>query len=490
MGKQRTLVTALTFVATLGGLLFGYDTAVISGAVSSIDANFIVPLHWPEFWANALKGLATSGALLGCIIGAAVAGWVARGLGRKGGMLVAAALFLVSAVGSAYPELGVGRIGGMGAAAVTPFIFYRIICGIGVGMASMLSPLYIAEIAPSEIRGRLVSFNQLSIVLGMLVVYFVNLEIQRQGDATWLNSTGWRLMLLSEAVPAALFAVLLTMVPDTPRWLVMRERKPEAMKVLERLQDGEIARRTVAEIEESLQVEGRNTKVPLLAFGSLVIWVGILLSVFQQLVGINAVLYYAPEMFKSMGASTDASFLQTVVVGAANVLFTVVAILTVDRLGRRPLMIIGALVMAVAMIALGFLLDANMKGVVSLGAVLLYIAGFALSWGPVTWVLLSEIFPNSIKNRAMAIAVAAQWIANFVVSITFPMIDGSSALNALFNHGFAYWIYGAMSLLAAAFVYWYVPETKQMTLEGIQALWSRHASSAEPLVEHAGQPRA
>jgi SP family xylose:H+ symportor-like MFS transporter len=191
-----------------------------------------------------------------------------------------------------------------------------------------------------------------------------------------------------------------------------------------------------------------------------------------------------------MGASTDASFLQTVVVGAANVLFTVVAILTVDRLGRRPLMIIGALVMAVAMIALGFLLDANMKGVVSLGAVLLYIAGFALSWGPVTWVLLSEIFPNAIKNRAMAIAVAAQWIANFVVSQTFPMINGSSALNALFNHGFAYWVYGAMSLLAAAFVYWYVPETKQHTLESIQKLWSRGTSTAsEPLVEHAGQPR-
>jgi len=479
-------------VATLGGLLFGYDTAVISGAVSSIKTDFIVPLHWPEFWANALSGLAISAALIGCIIGSGVAGWVGSALGRKGGLLVAAALFLVSAVGSAYPELGLGRIGGMGAAAVVPFIVYRIICGVGVGMASMLSPLYIAEIAPSEIRGRLVSFNQLSIVVGMLVVYFVNLMIQQQGDLAWLNSTGWRLMLLSEAVPAALFMGLLLFVPDTPRWLVMKGRSSQALNILERLQGGEIARQTVAEIEDSLQVEGSSTKANLFAFGSLVLWVGVLLSVFQQLVGINAVLYYAPQMFENMGASTNASFLQTVVVGAANVLFTVLAIVTVDRLGRKPLMIVGALVMAVAMLALGFLFYANSVGMLALGAVLLYIAGFALSWGPVTWVLLSEIFPNAIKNRAMAIAVAAQWIANLAISISFPIVDGSSALNALFHHGFAYWIYGAMSVLAAIFVYWYVPETKQKTLEDIQALWTRsRPATAEQaqLVEHAGHPR-
>jgi SP family xylose:H+ symportor-like MFS transporter len=302
-------------------------------------------------------------------------------------------------------------------------------------------------------------------------------------------------MLLSEAVPALLFMLLLTMVPDTPRWLVMKGRSNQALQILDRLSGPEEARKTVAEIEDSLQVEGSSTKASLFAFGSLVLWVGILLSVFQQLVGINAVLYYAPQMFENMGASTNASFLQTVVVGAANVLFTVVAILTVDRLGRRPLMIAGALVMAVAMIALGFLFYANSVGVMALGAVLLYIAGFALSWGPVTWVLLSEIFPNAIKNQAMAIAVAAQWIANLVISISFPVVDGASSLNALFHHGFAYWIYGAMSLLAAAFVYWYVPETKQKTLEEIQALWTRSSPAAagaagqEQLIEHAGHPR-
>jgi SP family xylose:H+ symportor-like MFS transporter len=283
---------------------------------------------------------------------------------------------------------------------------------------------------------------------------------------------------------------LLLLVPDTPRWLVMRQRNAEALTILERLQGGEVARRTVAEIEESLRVESAGSKVSLFAFGSLVIWVGILLSVFQQFVGINAVLYYAPQMFQNMGLSEHSALWQTVTVGVANVLFTVVAILTVDHWGRRPLLILGALMMAVTMTTLGFLFHLHQVGFVALCAVVLYIAGFALSWGPVTWVLLAEIFPNSIKNKAMAIAVAAQWIANWVVTLSFKVIDGNSQLNALFNHGFSYWIYGALSLLAAAFVYWYVPETKQMTLEGIQALWSRRASSAEPLVEHAGQPRA
>ena len=190
----------------MGGLLFGYDTAVISGAVSSIDANFIDPLHLSETARSSLSGWTVSSALFGCIIGALIAGWVSNAIGRKGGMLVAGALFLVSAVGSAYPEFGLGPIGGMGPQALSPFILYRIVCGVGVGIASMLSPLYIAEIAPSQIRGRLVSFNQLSIVLGMLLVYFVNWAIASQGDDTWIKTTGWRLMLVSEAIPAVLFS--------------------------------------------------------------------------------------------------------------------------------------------------------------------------------------------------------------------------------------------------------------------------------------------
>ncbi len=478
---STSLVMRLTFVATLGGLLFGYDTAVISGAVSSIDANFIDPLHLSETARGSLSGWTISSALFGCVIGSCLAGWASNALGRKGGLLVAAALFLVSAAGSAYPELGLGPIGGMGPRALTPFILYRILCGVGVGIASMLSPLYIAEIAPSRIRGRLVSFNQLSIVLGMLLVYFVNWAIASEGDATWLRTTGWRLMLLSEAVPAVVFLALLLRVPDTPRWFVITGREDRARAVLGRLVGDTEARTVIGEIRDSLRLSSESRAVSLFAFGSLVIIAGILLSVFQQFVGINAVLYYAPLMFKNLGASTDSALWQTVIVGATNVAFTVVAILTVDRIGRKPLLICGGLVMGVAMTTLGFEFRANAEGTAPLIAAMAYIAGFALSWGPVTWVLLSEMFPNSIKSRAMAIAVAAQWIANLFVSWSFKILIGNSTLNVMFNHAFPYWIYGGMSFLAAAFVWLYVPETRRRTLEEIQSLWTRgdaHAAAA------------
>lgn len=480
--NSATLVTGLTFVATLGGLLFGYDTAVISGAVSSIDANFIDPQHLSETARSSLSGWTVSSALFGCIIGALIAGWVSNAIGRKGGMLVAGLLFLVSAGGSAFPEFGLGPIGGMGPAALTPFILYRILCGVGVGIASMLSPLYIAEIAPSHIRGRLVACNQLSLMLGMLLVYFVNWFIASQGDETWIRTTGWRIMLGSEAVPALLFLGLLIFVPDTPRWFVMKGRNDKALSVLSRLVgDGE-ARTTIKEIQDSLVVP-KHSGGSLFAFGSAVIVIGILLSVFQQFVGINAVLYYAPLMFKNLGASTDSALWQTVIVGVANVIFTIVAILTVDRVGRKPLLIIGGLVMGVAMITLGFQFQANSVGVGPLIAAVSYIAGFALSWGPVTWVVLSEMFPNSVKNKALAIAVAAQWIANLFVSWSFKILIGNSALNAMFNHGFPYWVYGVMSFLAAGFVYFYVPETKQRTLEEIQNLWTRHDVPAAAAVK-------
>ena len=469
--RNPSLVNKLTFIATLGGLLFGYDTAVISGAVGAIDANFIDPLNLSETARSSLSGWTISSALLGCVIGAGIAGWLSTRLGRKGGLLVAAFLFLISALGSAIPEIGLGPIGGMGPNALWPFIGYRILCGIGVGIASMLSPLYIAEIAPADIRGRLVAFNQLAIVLGMLIVYFVNWAIASAGDDAWVNAIGWRLMLGSEAVPALLFMSLLLLVPDTPRWLVMKGRVEEARLVLHRITHEEEARITIEAIQISLTSTRGSTNVGLFAFGSLVIFVGIALSAFQQLVGINAVLYYAPLMFKNMGAATDTALLQTIIVGLANVVFTVIAISTVDRFGRKPLLIIGGLVMAVSMLSLGFLFQAQSLGVPALVAVVAYIAGFALSWGPVTWVLLSEIFPNSIKDKALAIAVAAQWITNLLVSWTFKILDENSWLNSFSHHGFAYWFYGAMSLFAAFFVYRWVPETKRHRLEDIQHLW-------------------
>jgi SP family xylose:H+ symportor-like MFS transporter len=470
------LMTGLTVVATLGGLLFGYDTAVISGAIGSIDANFIDPLGLSETARDSLSGLTISSALFGCVLGGAIAGTVADRIGRKPTLMISALFFLVCSIGSAFPEMGFGPIGGMGPAALTPFNIYRIIGGIGVGMASLVSPLYIAEIATKEIRGRLVSYNQIAIVAGMLVVYFVNWAISRQGDEAWLNATGWRLMFASEAIPSTLFLILLAFVPDTPRWLVMKRRDAEALTVLTRL-GGEGAGETLREIEQSLVVSHDR----LFAYGTLVLVIGVLLSVFQQFVGINAVLYYAPLMFKNMGASTDSALMQTIIVGACNILLTLVATATVDNWGRKPLLLLGSAIMAVSMIGLGICFQFNVLGLAALVAMLVYIAGFALSWGPIVWVLLSEIFPNAIKGRALGIAVAAQWIANLVVSWSFKVMDGASGINAIFHHGFAYYIYGGMSVLSAIFVWRWVPETRGQSLEAIQAIW--HGGEAKKPVE-------
>jgi SP family xylose:H+ symportor-like MFS transporter len=466
---HRLLVHGLTLIAALGGLLFGYDTAVISGAVTAIDANFIAPRGLSEFWAGLLSGLAVSIALFGCAIGAIWAGRLSTRFGRRGGLLVAAVLFIISAVGSAYPEAGFG--GAMGAGALWPFMTYRLIGGMGIGIASMLSPLYIAEIAPPAQRGQLVTYQQIAIVSGMTLVYFVNWAIAAQGNDAWVLSTGWRYMLLSGTVPAALFLVLLLMVPETPRWLFLKGRKDEAHRVLTRLTNDAEARQVLADIEQSPADTGGR----MLACGALVVFVGVMLSIFQQFVGINAVLYYAPLMFSNMGATTDSSLLQTIIVGIANTAFTLVALVTVDRWGRKPLLVLGAFVMAVAMFALGILFYTEHFGTIALVAAVAYIGGFALSWGPVVWVLLSEMFPSAVKSKVMALAVCAQWLANLLVSVTFKMLIGNSWLNALFHHAFPYWVYGVMSVLAALFVIRYVPETKGRTLESIEQLWKKPA---------------
>jgi SP family xylose:H+ symportor-like MFS transporter len=467
MARPNAYVTTATLVAAIGGLLFGYDTAVISGAVSAIDVNFVDPWRLSETARDSLSGFTVSSALLGCVIGGAAAGWVGHVLGRKRGMLLAALLFLISAIGSAAPELGFAAVGHMGPAALAPFITYRVLCGLGVGLASMLSPLYIAEVSPPAERGRHVAYYQMAIVIGIVVVYFVNWAIARQGDDAWLNAWGWRWMLGSEAAPALLFLGLLLAVPETPRWLTMKGRTEAARAVLLRLVDQAHVETLLVDIRSSF--ETRSSR--LFAFGAAVVVIGIALSVFQQLVGINAVLYYAPTIFKAMGFSTDSAFLQTVIVGAVNMVFTLVAIFTVDRWGRKPLLIAGALVMAGAMFTLGGLFSANQFGPVALLAMLIYTAGFSMSWGPVVWVLLSEMFPNSIRNKAMAIAVAAQWIANLFVSASFKVLDGAAALNARFHHGFPYLAYGAASLAAALFVLRFIPETKGRGLETIETLW-------------------
>jgi SP family xylose:H+ symportor-like MFS transporter len=328
--------------------------------------------------------------------------------------------------------------------------------------------MYIAEIAPANVRGKLVSWNQFAIIFGMLVIYFVNYIIARQGNEQWLVTEGWRWMFFSGVIPAGLFLILLFCVPETPRYLVMKGKEENALQVLNKISGSERAQQILKEIKETIH----EKSVPWLSYGFFVIFIGIMLSVFQQFVGINVVLYYAGNIFRNVGSSTNASLLQTIIVGIVNLTFTVVAILTVDRFGRKPLMIIGSLGMAVSMVALGLAFFTNNQGIFALIFMLTYTAAFAMSWGPVTWVLLAEIFPNSIRG-AMSIAVAAQWIANWIISLTFPIMNDNLWLTATFHHGFSYWIYGFMGILSALFMWKLVPETKGKTLEEMEKLWKK-----------------
>ena len=466
---QKSYLLKLTLVATLGGLLFGYDTGVIAGTVGSLDAFFIEPKGLDELAASSLKGWLVSIALIGCILGGAIAGLIGKKFGRKRGLVIAGSLFFISALGSALPEIFIQPLGQGNHTLSTVFMIYRFIGGIGVGIASMLSPVYIAEIAPAKDRGKLVSYNQLAIVGGFMVVYFVNYFIALSGDDTWLNDIGWRYMFASELVPVGIFLALLYFVPDTPRSLVSHNKEAKALEILKKVNGESEAQSILADIKNTLVVKTNSA----FTYGWGLVIIGVLLSIFQQFVGINVVLYYAPEIFKTLDLGTDAALLQTIIVGIVNFLFTIIAVKTVDNYGRKPLMLIGAVGMAVAMISLGFAFYAEIGGYAALICMMVYVAAFALSWGPVTWVLLSEIFPNDIRNKAMPIAVAAQWLSNWLVSASFPVMNENSYLVDTFNNGFAYWIYGVMSILAAVFVLKFIPETKGKTLEEMNSLWKK-----------------
>jgi len=499
--SQHTgLLITLTIIAALGGLLFGYDTAVISGATDSIKQNFVAQMNLDEGARLSLEGFTIGGALFGCLIGGAIGGAVAHYLGRKGGLIVAGILFFVSSLGSAWPESWLGTVGSVLTPlinallwflnlffedapylhfgdVITNFIGHRLFGGMGIGLASMLAPMYIAEIAPPSKRGALVTCQQIAIVSGISLVYFVNAGIAKfGGDEAWLHEVGWRYMLATCAIPAGIFVLLLLFVPETPRGLVMKGKTEKAREVLKKLANEEEARIVEAEIEASL----KETAGHLFSYGGMVIFVGIMLSFFQQLVGINAVLYYGKQMFTNMGFVGNAAFAQTVIIGIVLVVFTLVATATVDKWGRKPLLILGSAVMAVSMTALGFLFKAygTSVGAPAVIVVCIYLAGFSLSWGPVVWVMLAEIFPNSIRNQAMAIAVAAQWFMNWVVTVTFNIMDGNSALNAAFNHGFAYWLYGGFSVLSLLFVWKFVPESKGVSLEAMKKIWKKEPVTA------------
>jgi len=459
MKNSKVYVLLITIVATIGGLLFGYDTAVISGAEKAVQEYLINS----QGLSTLIHGVTISSALIGCIIGGALSGLLASKLGRKKALMLAAGLFFISALGSAFPETFFFERGNPTIGLLLMFNFYRVIGGIGVGLASAVTPMYIGEVAPSNMRGQLVSLNQFAIIFGMLVVYFVNWGISNGQSLEWINTIGWRRMFLSEAIPAGLFGLLLFFVPETPRYLALSGKHDEAFKILTRINGVERAKLIMEEIKISL---AHHSSGKLFSFGKVVIIIGILLSVFQQFVGINVALYYAPRIFESMGAAKDASMMQTVIMGLINVIFTVVAIFTVDKWGRKPLLIIGSTGMAIGMFAISGLAYFEIIGISTLVFIIIYTASFMMSWGPITWVLISEIFPNKIRGKAVAIAVAAQWTANYLISSTYPaMMEFSGA----FTYGF----YGVMSVLSLIFVWKMVPETKGRTLEDMEELWER-----------------
>jgi len=445
--------TAISLIAALGGLLFGYDTAVINGAIGFLEEHFhLTP---------ALKGWASSSALLGCVLGVSFAGAFSDRLGRKKTLVLAGALFLVSSVGTALPRT------------LTQLVVFRILAGVGVGIASMASPMYIAEVSPARWRGRMVSVNQFAIVSGMLLIYFVNYFIARQGSPEWQVTTSWRWMFGSGIGPSALFLALLLFAPESPRWLVKQGRADRARAILERIDGAAFAEAETRAIQDTVAREGGSLGQLFQPGLRRVLFLGVALAVLQQVTGINVFLYFGTEIFKGLGSNVDAALLETVVVGAVNLGFTVVAIWTVDKLGRRPLMLVGATGMGLCLVAMGLAAQAGRTAVWTLAFILGYIACFALSVGPVTWVILSEIFPTKIRGRAMSLATLCLWSANFVVSQTFPMMDQHAALVARFHHAFPFYVYAAMCAVLVWVVARWVPETKGRSLEEIEQFWAR-----------------
>ena len=475
---SKAYLIRIVMVAVLGGLLFGYDTAVISGAEKGLQAFFMgaTDFTYTDFW----HGFTSSSALIGCIIGSALSGVLASNWGRKRTLIFAGVMFFVSAWGSMCPETMVLPEGKPNLTLLIVFNIYRVIGGVGVGLASAVCPMYIGEIAPSNIRGMLVSWNQFAIIFGQLVVYFVNFfilgdhiapaiqsigngmnEILNGGEAAWAIETGWRYMFGSEMVPAGLFALLICFVPETPRYLAMVGQDDKALHVLTRINGDLEAENILSEIKNTVTEKTEK----LMTYGFLCIFVGVMLSVFQQAVGINAVLYYAPRIYEAMGF--DNPMVLTVFNGIVNLGFTCVAIFTVEKLGRKPLLIVGSLGMALGAIGVAITFGNPSMQLFCMVSIMVYSASFMFSWGPICWVLIAEVFPNTIRGAAVAIAVAFQWIFNWIVSTSFVPLANSM------GYWFTYGLYGVICIIAAIFVWKLVPETKGKTLEDMTKLWKK-----------------
>ncbi len=477
--NKRINIYFITIIITLGGLLFGYDTGVINGTQFYFSKYFELT--------GAIKGFIVSSALLGALFGAAISGLLSKRIGRKNSLIISAVLFAISAWGSGMPS--------MLPETTTLLVIFRVIGGIGIGIASMNAPMYIAEIAPAKKRGTLVTFYQLAIVIGFFVVFLATYIIGNNLTEAQNIEYGWRQMFWSELIPAGLFLVLLFFVPKSPRWLMIKGREEEAKNILTQIHGEEIADKEFIEIQESIHKDSKSEKVSIFSKSMLsIIIIGTVLSALQQFTGINAVLYYGADIFEqALGFGQDDVLKQQILLATVNLIFTFIAMYAVDKFGRKPLLMIGGFGMLIGFLMMGFTLYfsdysainaagnpsiSSTEGIISLIGVLIFIGAFAMSMGPVVWVILSEIFPNKIRSIAMSIAVAAQWLANYFVSQTFPIIVESDANKlqldgGVWNNALPYFIFSAFIVIIIVFVWKFIPETKGKTLEEMETLFEK-----------------
>lgn len=447
---------AITLTAAMGGLLFGYDWVVIGGARQFYEAYFHLTSEQLIGWAN-------SCALVGCFAGSFVAGYAGERFGRRRVLLVSAVLFALSSglTGWSY--------------SFSSFIFWRIVGGAAIGLSSNISPLYIAEISPATVRGRLVSLNQFAIVVGILLAQIANWKIARpipdhiSHEAflqTWNVQYGWRWMFCAVVLPALMFTVMSLFIPESPRWLIVSGNGDAAFKVLTRVGGLSYALSEVTNIKKTLQQEEgarASWKELWLPGVRKIVLIGVALAVLQQWTGINILFNYAAEVYRSAGYGGNDILLNIVITGAINLIFTVISVLIVDRVGRRPMMLFGCVGIGVSHLLSGMAYRAGMHGSAVLVLTLSAIACYALTLAPVTWVLIAEIFPNHVRSRAVSVAVSALWVASFMLTYTFPIINQALGSSGTFLG------YGTICMLGAIFVFTFVPETKGKTLEEIEA---------------------
>lgn len=440
---HHTYILGISFISALGGYLFGFDFAVISGALPFLKTQFMLS-SWAE-------GFVTGSLALGCIAGCLFAGLVADRYGRRPGLMGAAAIFAISSIGMALsPGLQV-------------FIVMRFCAGIGVGMSSMLSPLYIAEISPASIRGRNVAINQLTIVLGILITNLINYKLAGNGPSSW------RLMFGAGVVPSAFFFLGVIFLPESPRWLIKAGRKDKALSTLKKIGSESFAADTFSAVVKSLENTKKEKFSAVFARGVRpAVLVGITLAVFQQFCGINVVFNYTSTIFKSVGASLDKQLLETVAIGIVNTLFTLLAMWQVDRLGRKPLILIGSLGLSIIYVLLAIFLKMQASTTIISILVLLAIGLYASSLAPVTWVLISEIFPNHIRSRASSLSIVCLWGAYFILVFTFPILA-----EKLGTYG-PFYLYAVICFAGFIFILKKVKETKGKTLEQLEQNFAGH----------------